>query len=213
MKLIVRILASIVLSLQLNAQNPGSVQKEADSESLLKEAIAHFDGNRFDNCLNALNQAIQINHNGELSDILYYYRALANLKLEQEDKAVSDLDTAILFNDKKLNYLNLRIELKMRQLSFEEALSDIEKVLSIDASSEAALVNKGIILQERGEIQKSLNLYSTALKINPKNAEALYFRGMIYLQNLMAEKGCQDLELAANIGYKAAIEALKRYCK
>jgi tetratricopeptide (TPR) repeat protein len=200
-------------SFNLCAQNISGHQKDADSETLMKEAIAHFDGSRYEKCLDALNQAIQINHNGELSDILYYYRALTNLKLEKDLIALSDLDTAIYFNDQKLNYLSLRVDLNIRLMNLDNASLDIEKILAKDSNNEAALLNKGIILQEKGEIQNALNLYTSVIKINPKNAEALYFRGMIYLQNLMADKGCLDLESSSDLNFKPAIEALKRYCK
>ena len=197
----------------LCAQNISGHQKDADSETLMKEAIAHFDGSRYEKCLDALNKAIEINQNGELSDILYYYRALTNLKLEKELIALSDLDTAIYFNDQKLNYLSLRVDLNIRLLNFDNASLDIEKILAKESNNEAALLNKGIILQEKGEIQNALNFYTSVIKINPKNAEALYFRGMIYLQNLMADKGCLDLESSSDLNFKPAIEALKRYCK
>ncbi len=197
----------------INAQIIQAQQSEPNSEDLLKEAIADFDGKRFEKCLTSLNRAIEINHNGELSDILYYYRALTYIKLEKDSEALKDLDTAINFNDKKLNYLNLRSDLKMRILSFEEAMRDIEKVLSIDALNESALLNKGIILQEKGDIQNALKFFSEILVLNPQNREALYFKGMIYLQNAMADKGCQDIQLSASLGYKPAMEALNRYCR
>ena len=60
----------------LCAQNISGHQKDADSETLMNEAIAHFDGSRYEKCLDALNKAIEINQNGELSDILYYYSCL-----------------------------------------------------------------------------------------------------------------------------------------
>jgi tetratricopeptide (TPR) repeat protein len=157
--------------------------------------------------------AITINHNGELSDILYYYRALTYLKLEQENKALCDLDTAIVFNDQKIHYREIRLELNMRSIKFNDALTDIERILHSNPDNEIALLNKGIILQERGEIQNALNLYAKILTIYSQNREARYLRGMIYLQNAMADKGCQDIQLSASLGYKPAMDALSRYCR
>lgn len=197
----------------INAQIIQAQQTEPNSEEILKAAIIDFDGKRFEKCLASLNQAIEINHNGELSDILYYYRALTYVKLNNDAEALKDLDTAVYFNNKKLNYLNLRSDLKMRMLNFEEALTDIEKVLSIDASDESALLNKGIIFQERGDATTALKFYSKVIELNANNSLALYLRGMLYLQNLMPENGCSDLKKSKENGSKEAADALDRYCK
>lgn len=180
---------------------------------MLNLAVSEFDGKRYENCLNTLNRAIEINHNGELSDILFYYRALTYLKLEQENKAIYDLDTAIAFNNQKIHYRELRLELNMHSIKFNDALTDIEQILVSNPNHELALLNKGIIMQQSGEIQNAINLYSKILTINSQNKESLYLRGMIYLQNAMADKGCVDIQLSANMNYKPALEALSRYCR
>jgi len=201
----------MLTNVQLSAQV--SDLKELNSEDMLNLAVSEFDGKRYENCLNTLNRAIEINHNGELSDILYYYRALTYLKLEQENKAICDLDTAIAFNNQKIHYRELRLELNMHSIKFNDALTDIEQILVSNPNHELALLNKGIIMQQSGEIQNAINLYSKILTINSQNKESLYLRGMIYLQNAMADKGCVDIQLSANMNYKPALEALSRYCR
>jgi tetratricopeptide (TPR) repeat protein len=201
----------MLTNVQLSAQV--SDLKELNSEDMLNLAVSEFDGKRYENCLITLNRAIEINHNGELSDILYYYRALTYLKLEQENKAICDLDTAIAFNNQKIHYRELRLELNMHSIKFNDALTDIEQILVSNPNHELALLNKGIIMQQSGEIQNAINLYSKILTINSQNKESLYLRGMIYLQNAMADKGCVDIQLSANMNYKPALEALSRYCR
>jgi tetratricopeptide (TPR) repeat protein len=201
----------MLTNVQLSAQV--SDLKELNSEDILNLAVSEFDGKRYENCLNTLNRAIEINHNGELSDILFYYRALTYLKLEQENKAICDLDTAIAFNNQKIHYRELRLELNMHSIKFNDALTDIEQILVSNPNHELALLNKGIIMQQSGEIQNAVNLYSKILTINSQNKESLYLRGMIYLQNAMADKGCVDIQLSANMNYKPALEALSRYCR
>jgi tetratricopeptide (TPR) repeat protein len=201
----------MLTNVQLSAQV--SDLKELNSEDMLNLAVSEFDGKRYENCLITLNRAIEINHNGELSDILYYYRALTYLKLEQENKAIYDLDTAIAFNNQKIHYRELRLELNMHSIKFNDALTDIEQILVSNPNHELALLNKGIIMQQSGEIQNAVNLYSKILTINSQNKESLYLRGMIYLQNAMADKGCVDIQLSANMNYKPALEALSRYCR
>lgn len=190
-----------------------NVHQASNSEDLLKEAVSAFEADDFGNCIIFLNKAIEINHNGELSDILYYYRALTHVELGLANKAINDLDTAVFFNDQKKHYSELRLELKMSLLWFKEAMSDIENMLKSDPQNELALLNKGIVLQESGQIQPAIDVYSLLLNVNPENKAALYLRGMIYLQNAMADKGCADIQLAAKLGFMAAKEALSRYCK
>ena len=189
-----------------------TVKTEKNSELLLQDAIAHYDGKRFNRCLEVLIEALNVNHNGELSDILYYYKALTYIKLNDNLKAISQLDTAIAYNNNKEHYYFLRAEMQIQSGNFKLADLDLDKTLGLNPAHEGALNNKGMIFQESGIIDEAIEYYNKTLAINPKNGETYYLRGLIYLQNGMPDKGCDDLQKGEDIGHALAKTARIKYC-
>jgi tetratricopeptide (TPR) repeat protein len=183
-----------------------------DTESLIAKAIGHYDGGRYQQAKELINEAMQINQEGRLSDILFYYRALCSIQLEEDQAAHSDLDTAISFNNQKPHYFYHRANLKLKATAIDEAFADYEKALSLEPRYEAAWMKKGLILQQKNRIREALIAYNKAIELNDKNAKAYYYRAMIMLQVGMPDKGCADLEKAADLGYRAAEKAQNQYC-
>ncbi len=189
-----------------------SVKTEKNSEQLLQDAIAHYDGKRYHRCLEVLSEALNVNHNGELSDILYYYKALAYLNLKDQKQTILQLDTAILYNETKSHYYFLRAELLISMGNFKLANNDLDKTLSLNPTHEGALLNKGMLYQESGILDEAISYYNKTLAINLKNGEAYYLRGLIYLQNGMPDKGCEDLQKGEDCGHVMSKSARIQYC-
>jgi tetratricopeptide (TPR) repeat protein len=190
-----------------------NAQHEKNAEELLASAIMHYDGKRYELCLQDLDQAVLVNHNGELSDILYYYKAMTYVRLQKNKWAISQMDTAIQFRNDKAHYYNFRAEIHLNSGDFLAAEADLDRSLLINNKQDEVLVSKGMIVQERGNITDAIAYYGSALEINAQNSMALYLRGLIYLQNGMAEEGCIDLKKSAALNYSAAMENSRRYCE
>ena len=63
------------------------------------------------------------------------------------------------------------------------------------------------------EYQGAIDDFAKAIEINPKYAEAYYFRGSVKIILKQKESGCIDFEKAGELGFEDAQEAIKKYCK
>ncbi len=205
-----RYLLSLLLLLQII--KPLEAQQPPTTEQLMETAIAHYDGGRYQKAIQFLNEAMKLNQEGRLSDILFYYRALCYIQLKEDQAAYADLDTAILFNPQKPHYFYHRATLEIKLGKPQQAFADLEKTLELEPRYEKAWMKKGVLLQQQQRIREALIAYNKAIELNDKNAEAYYFRGLIMLQVGMPDKGCADLEKSADLGHRSAAKAQQQYC-
>jgi tetratricopeptide (TPR) repeat protein len=60
---------------------------------------------------------------------------------------------------------------------YDKALQQFDLVLKEDPKNIIVLIDKGVTLQNLGNIQKSISLYNKALELDPKNLDALLNKG------------------------------------
>ena len=70
----------------------------------------------------------------------------------------------------------------------------------------------GFIKEYRNKTEDSITDYSKAIELNPKLAEAYYYRGIQYLRVLQHEKACKDLTKAIKLGFSGAEKQYENYC-
>ena len=192
--------------------NSGMVYSQS-SEELLREAINHFDGKRYELCLDYLQQAIKVNRNAELEDILYYYQSLTYLKLKRTAESLNSIDKAIALSSNKNNYYSLRVELLLQLGEFNRAESDVSIILARDTQNEWALLYKGILQHKRGLLKEALQSYNFLINKNSSNSDAYFYRGMLLLEAGVADRGCEDLNKAETLGNPEAKNLRTQYCR
>ncbi|WCL81912.1 hypothetical protein PPO43_02210 [Saprospira sp. CCB-QB6] len=188
------------------------LELQPKAEAFLKTAIAQFDGQRYRQAVLALDQAMQANEEGQLSDILFYYKALCYLELEEYGAAKNQLDTAISFVDNKAHYYYYRASALLQLGQNQAAYSDLDQSLRLQTDNPKAWLKKGLLLQQQQAYRQALMAYEQALSYQPNWTEALYYKGVLLLQLGLAEKGCQCLEEAKNLGLDKAARAQAQYC-
>ena len=189
-------------------------------DNALKEAIMHFDGKRYEMAFQQLNTAIDYNTRGEVADVLFYYRALTNLQLNDKEAAMNDLNLAIasIENEslEKPHYYMQRAELLYNKKEFVQAKSDLEKVTLGQGKKEEksrAYMLIGTIAHRNGNTPLSLENFNKAIELDDSNADAFYYRAFVYFEFLQTQTACANLSKAASLGHEAATLALKTYCK
>lgn len=191
---------------------PNSLEQEKNAEDLMKEAIAHFDGGRYQKSVQLLDEAIKINEFDQLSDILFFYRGVSHTKLQQLDAALEDYTKAINIKPQKSKYLYQRGLTAFQLERYSIAQHDFEQVLQLDGPNADIYVKLGFLKHQQGLQQEALKDYNKTIELNPKLAGAYYYRGLLYLQVLLREKACADLQKAADLGDARAEKALRTYC-
>ena len=193
------------------AQLP-SFEPDTTSETLMQEAITHFDGQRYAKSIELLNAAININEHEPLVPILYYYRAVSKVKNRQTAQAIADYDLAIKAAPAKSKYRYLRGLAHFELGQYDQARRDFEKTLMMEGSNADLRVKLGFLKQQEQDLHGAIAEYNAAIEHNPKLATPYYYRGLIYLQVLLREKACADLQKAAALGHAQAANKSQQYC-
>lgn len=188
-----------------------AVDDKKDSEDYMQEAISHFDGERFDKCISLLNTAIETNEYGQLTDILFYYRAVAKAKLELYQEARLDYNRAIEANPKVIYYYQRALS-SFNLSDFAAAEKDFLKSIELGKTDARIYLKLGFIKEQAKDLRSAIAYYNQAIEQNSKYAEAYYYRGLIMFQVMMPQKGCEDFQQAADLGLQIAEKRLQQYC-
>lgn len=183
------------------------------SETLMKEAITHFDGQRYQRSIDLLNEAIDSNQHEPLVPVLYYYRAVSKMKMRQVTAAIEDYSAAIDASPYKAKYRYHRGMAYFQLQQYTEARQDFERTLAMEGADADLYVKLGFLKQQEKDLHGALADYNKAIEFNPSFAQPYYYRGLIYLQVLLPEKACADLQQAARLGDAQAVAKVKEYCE
>jgi tetratricopeptide (TPR) repeat protein len=192
---------------QLPAPEP-----EKNAEILMKEAIVHFDGGRYQKSIEILDEALEINEFPQLTPILHFYRAVSKVKVKQYDAAILDYTKAIELNPKKSKYIYHRGLAYFQLSKYEEAKNDFQATLAMDGGNADIYVKLAFLKQQENDLKGAIEGYTKAIEFNPTFAAPYYYRGLIYLQVLLHDKACADLQKAADLGHPLALRQYDKYC-
>ena len=92
----------------------------------------------------------------------------------------------------------------------QDALSDFDKVLSLNPKVVFAWFNKGNIYYEAGDYTSAMQAYNEAIKIDPEFGEAYFNRGLAYLNAGNKNQAFSDLSKAGELGVIPSYNILKR---
>lgn len=93
-----------------------------------------------------------------------------------------------------------------------QAKTVVEKAYEINNKNIEVLALKGFLHYELDEYQNAINTYDQLLKLDDKNAEGFYYRGMAYTDLQDMKKACEDFTKAKELGYKLARLQYQQFC-
>ncbi|WMX16487.1 MULTISPECIES: tetratricopeptide repeat protein [unclassified Aureispira] len=188
-------------------------EPEENAETLMKEAIVHFDGGRYQKSIEILDEALKINEFPQLAPILHFYRAVSKVKVKQYESAIPDYTKAIQLNPQKSKYIYHRGLAYFQLGQYEEAKKDFQSTLVMDGGNADIYVKLAFLKQQENDLKGAIEDYTKAIEFNPKFATPYYYRGLIYLQVLLHDKACADIKKAANLGHPLALRQYDKYCE
>lgn len=187
-------------------------EEEKNSEMLMKEAIVHFDGARYQKSIEILDEAIKINEFTQLIPILFFYRAVSKAKINNFEGAIQDYTKAIQENPYKSKYIYYRGLAYFELKNYRKAKEDFQTTLSMDGANADLYVKLAFLKQQDNDLKGAIEDYTKAIEFNPKFSAPYYYRGLIYLQVLLRDKACADLKKAADLGHPLALRQYDKYC-
>ncbi|MDP3276239.1 MAG: tetratricopeptide repeat protein [Deltaproteobacteria bacterium] len=120
---------------------------------------------------------------GRVSDQAAIHRALGESRLQRGDFAGAESELTLALgrrsDDLRTRYLRAQVRRRLRQ--FDEALADIEAIGRADADYPGLLLERGIILETRGDVQGAVAIFRTALAREPQSAELAVHLGAALL--------------------------------
>ncbi len=153
---------------------------------LLRRAIAYCSIQNFDNAIDDLSICLQID---STSSLAYWQRAVCQAKINE-------------FNASE----GTNIDLKSANV-----LGDLSDAISLAPQNAYLYYNRGNLYAQRGDYQRAIDDYSTALKLNRDLAEAWFNRGLVKIYAKHTNEGIEDLSKSGELGLYQAYSVIKKY--
>ncbi len=157
--------------------------------------------------------SIKINPN---SSKVYWSRGVAYYNQNYAILAIDDFNKSIELNSDDEIYFYCRALAKTKIEDYKGAIQDFTKTITSNLPESflaEVLMKRGAAKTQVGDNFGSLNDLNKSIEINPSNAEAYYSRGIAKIILKQYENGCLDLSKSGELGYDAAFDTIRQYCK
>ncbi len=94
----------------------------------------------------------------------------------------------------------------------DSSLTSFNKSIELDATYMPAYLYAGSISLEEGSFDLALQYINLALRLDPKNKEAIFYKGVGLVELKRIDEGCSFLNRAFYLGMDEAAGYLKEYC-
>lgn len=180
---------------------------EAPRPKLLKAFIYREMGDE-DKQLSNLEEAIELQM---ASPQLLKWRGTLYLQKNEFNKSKADFLRAREFEDDGeietylgLVYYNLQLP--------DSAFISFNKSIELDAMYSPAYLYAGSVALEREDYPLGLKYLNLALRLDPKNKDAQFYKGVALIELKKIDEGCSCLNRAFYAGMDEAADYLKEYC-
>jgi len=184
--------------------NPG------DPQLYYNRGLVLMSANKNSEAMKDLNKSIELN-----PDYANAYLSRGNLFATEKNlvSALQDFSKAIDLNPDLAEAYVGRANVSRDQDKDNDALKDYDKAIDLKPSLANAYYNRGILFIKEKKFEQVISDFSKVLELKGDSAMSYYNRGMAKIFLNRKEEACQDLQIAANFGPKAAIDAHKQFCK
>lgn len=142
----------------------------------------------------------------------FYNRGNAHYQLSNFDKAVADYDLALRREPRSIDlYINRANALTQLKL-FDDAINDYQFALKIEKDNYLVYFNLGRTYYLMDSSTLAKKQFEKTVEFYENYAPALYFLGMIQIDNKALDEACVFLRKAADLGYLRAEQVMDLYC-
>ena len=144
-------------------------------------------------------------------------RAESYFELKQYKNAILDYSHLIILDGKNTNYLDYRGWAYYNTSQYLNAEKDFSSLISLhDKKSDdraEAFHMRGYCHYENNKLKKARSDFSNAIRIDKKNGQYYYSRGLIYKEEKNKKKFCKDFKSAISLGYSGAKALYENNCR
>ncbi|HEX2898582.1 MAG TPA: tetratricopeptide repeat protein [Bacteroidia bacterium] len=140
-------------------------------------ASLRFNAQDYQAALEMLNRSTRIDSFFQIS---YNLKGESHLRLDQYERAVATLDTAVLLGgDDKMIALKLRADAKRRLGQNEAAIIDYSKAILIQLDYSGALLGRARARDNIAQYDKAMDDLKRAAKLDPENSEVEFMTALV----------------------------------
>ena len=139
-------------------------------------ARVYYDSEGFDNAISDLEMAVMLDSLNE-----EYYHTLSDVYLEyfKSKRAIRTLEKAVAVLPDPRATLTKLAETYLIVRQYDEALFTIDRLVTKDPMSSKAYFIKGLIYQDQGDKEKTINALKTSVELNAEEIDAWVLLGEI----------------------------------
>lgn len=141
----------------------------------------------------------------------YVARANVYYTLHDYTKAIADAEAALKAEPQNVKALYVIATSYDDQNELNQALDYYNKALYFSNDNPLFYLRRAILYGKLQNLRACLNDLDTATGLDPGFAEAYYWKGVAKAN--LKENPCNDLKKAVDMGFVAAVPALKNYCR
>jgi tetratricopeptide (TPR) repeat protein len=132
-------------------------------------------------------------------------RGVAYRRKGEYDRALQDYEQAIRLNPSNATGYNNRGIIYRIKGEYPRAIADYDEAIWLkNGDFPAAYYNRALAYADKGEYELSLRDFDVVMRFNPRNALALYARGLTLLKKGDTEAGKNDISAAKAINANIA---------
>ena len=148
------------------------------------------------------------------------FYAAAQCKLQQDDKkaALAQMDSAMSFFSKPYiktaaPYLRARAQLSMDCRRYQQALNDMNDVVSLEPNNEELWAEKGSFELRVNQFDQALESGRECIRLEPESSDGYLITGIALCKKDQKQEGFQNLEKAKELGNDQAQKFIDKYSK
>jgi Flp pilus assembly protein TadD len=182
-----------------DARNNGASPTRAvvgDPESFLLSGKDHMDAKKYDDAINAFDQAIRLKPDYTEA---FMDRGIAHDEKGEHDMAIQDYEEALrLKPDYAKAFLNRGVAYDAKG-EYDRAIQDFNQALKLNPSDANPYNNRGNSYKNKGEYDRAIQDYNQALRLNSTSAIPYCNRGLVYYFKDENDRAIRDYNQALKL--------------
>ncbi len=179
---------------------PNQQEFESTSMQIRKTAIQLIQFGQYKEAIKILKLALKLNPKEET---LWMALAEAQLKTENNDKAILSLDKILLINPKNASIYFTKGSIYMNSKHLENAILMLNQGLLLDNKNERGYFQLGNTYIMLKEYKKALDTYNKVTKLNPRYWQVINNKGLILYEMNKKEEAISKFRFAAKLSNNA----------
>lgn len=101
---------------------------------------------------------------------------------------------------------------KFKLKDYSGAIIDFNKAIALNSNNVDAYYSRGTAKFQLRNFEGAITDYTKAIALTPKKGNIYFVRGLAKIELNRKAEGCKDIEIAASLGYRLAIEKRAQFC-